>query len=270
MPSTRIYGWPYEALDDQPGVTLHGGDPPSSPILAEEIEKTVASLAAALQGHPPETVIITASGNFVKGDYPWATRALCRMVAGGGAGGGAHDTSGSQASFGAGGGGGEYAEIWLEFDALSSSEAVTIGAGGTGNAGATGGAGGNTTGFGVTVNGGSGGLARVAFTSDVHAIGGSAGGTTAADGILRIPGDPGSGGVGGPSGTFNSMGGNGGSSRLGPGGLAATAAGNAASPPSDGGWGGGGAGEKNGPSQGADRAGAAGRQGVIILTLFAR
>lgn len=44
MPSTRFYGWPIEAVGDQPGITLHGGDPPSSPILAEEIERVVRAL----------------------------------------------------------------------------------------------------------------------------------------------------------------------------------------------------------------------------------
>ena len=50
MPYTRIYGLPYEhPQTDQPGITLHGGDPPSSPILAEEVERVVNSLAMQVQ-----------------------------------------------------------------------------------------------------------------------------------------------------------------------------------------------------------------------------
>jgi hypothetical protein len=51
MPYTRVYGWPYEhPHTDQPGITLHGGDPPSSPILAEEIEQTVSGIDGQITG----------------------------------------------------------------------------------------------------------------------------------------------------------------------------------------------------------------------------
>lgn len=39
MPNTPIYGFPFEVPSDQPGETLHGGVPPSSDILAEEVEE---------------------------------------------------------------------------------------------------------------------------------------------------------------------------------------------------------------------------------------
>lgn len=39
MPNTPIYGLPFENPSEQPGITLHGGVPPSSPILAEEVEE---------------------------------------------------------------------------------------------------------------------------------------------------------------------------------------------------------------------------------------
>lgn len=39
MPFTPIYSFPYEALVDQPGVTLHGGLAGTNQILAEEVER---------------------------------------------------------------------------------------------------------------------------------------------------------------------------------------------------------------------------------------
>lgn len=39
MPSTNIYGFPYENIGDQPGHTLHGGEFGTEPILAIEVEE---------------------------------------------------------------------------------------------------------------------------------------------------------------------------------------------------------------------------------------
>lgn len=51
MPYTRVYGWPFEhPQTDEPGVTLHGGVSGDHPILAEEIEKTVVSIADDITG----------------------------------------------------------------------------------------------------------------------------------------------------------------------------------------------------------------------------
>lgn len=49
MPETPIYGLPFEnPVGQQPGVTLHGGSPPSSPILAEAVEAELARIEAIL------------------------------------------------------------------------------------------------------------------------------------------------------------------------------------------------------------------------------
>lgn len=50
MPSTPIYGLPFSEFTQQPGVTLHGGLPPSSPILAEEVEEELARIDSDVAG----------------------------------------------------------------------------------------------------------------------------------------------------------------------------------------------------------------------------
>lgn len=42
MPSTDKYQFPYEALTDQPGWSLHGGLAGNQPILAEEVDRELA------------------------------------------------------------------------------------------------------------------------------------------------------------------------------------------------------------------------------------
>lgn len=44
MPTTDIYGLPYEDLNDEPGWTLHGGQTGAKLILAEEVEKQLARI----------------------------------------------------------------------------------------------------------------------------------------------------------------------------------------------------------------------------------
>lgn len=41
MPQTSPYGFEFEIVGQQPGRTLHGGDPPSSPILAEQVNDEI-------------------------------------------------------------------------------------------------------------------------------------------------------------------------------------------------------------------------------------
>lgn len=44
MPITPIYGLPFEALDDQPGHSLHGGTAGLDEILAEEVEEELSRI----------------------------------------------------------------------------------------------------------------------------------------------------------------------------------------------------------------------------------
>lgn len=50
MPATNIYGLPFEEPSEQPGITLHGGIPPSSEILAEEVEEELARVEGDVAG----------------------------------------------------------------------------------------------------------------------------------------------------------------------------------------------------------------------------
>lgn len=107
-----------------------------------------------------QTVQYTASGTFVKADYPRARALRVRVQAGGGGSGGAAPTAAGETSIGGAGGGGAYAERFItDVAALSASETITVGAGGT--AGATtptaGGTGGTSSAFGAVAAGGVGG-----------------------------------------------------------------------------------------------------------------
>lgn len=94
MPSTRIYGLPYEhPQTDQPGITLHGGDPPSSPILAEEIERVARALdlriadleakaALPVSGSRVATEIVTADSATFTTSETELVRVTAPLVAG--------------------------------------------------------------------------------------------------------------------------------------------------------------------------------------------
>lgn len=48
MPTTEIYGFPYETLTDEPGWSLHGGQTGAELILAEEVEKQLSRVESEL------------------------------------------------------------------------------------------------------------------------------------------------------------------------------------------------------------------------------
>jgi hypothetical protein len=128
--------------------------------------------------------VFTASGTYTP--TPGATRALVRGVGGGGAGGGVPATGAGASSAGAGGGAGAHGVRWI--DGTLSSQAVTIGAGGTPAAGAAGGPGG-TTSFGALLScpGGFGGpagsvLSSPGVASNAASGGGAPSGATFGDG----------------------------------------------------------------------------------------
>ncbi|MET7479526.1 hypothetical protein ABZT17_34905 [Streptomyces sp. NPDC005648] len=186
--------------------------------------------------------------------------------AGGGSGGVAATTSG-QAACAPGAGGGEYAAGWLTPAAAGSSVAVTVGTGGTaGSAGANAGSDGGTSSFGslITALGGSGSSGAAATSTNVS-NGASNGGSGGTGGDIRIPGGDGGNGqvISAIPIKFN----NGGSSFLSnirrATGVAATSTSGFAGYQ----YGGGASGPSNGASQSAV-AGAAGANGVVIVTTY--
>lgn len=48
MPTTEIYGFPYETLTDEPGWSLHGGQTGAELILAEEVERQLSRVESEL------------------------------------------------------------------------------------------------------------------------------------------------------------------------------------------------------------------------------
>lgn len=174
------------------------------------------------------------------------------VVEGVGGGGGSGGVSDNEES-GAGGGGG-YSKKLIGTASLGTTETVTVGAAGAAGAAGlnNGGSGGNTS-FGshITANGGSGGT---------YSGTGGAGGT-ATGGDINISGQTGGhgGGNGGTSGGPDS--GDGGSSMLGLGGPVSSSTGISGT-----GYGAGAGGAKTGNS--TDIAGAAGTQGIVIVTEY--
>jgi len=209
-----------------------------------------------------QTVVFASNGTFTKASYSWLRALKVRLQAGGGAGGGAASTDSSTIAMGGGGGGGAYAERFVtNIAGLSASETITVGGGGTAGTG-NGGAGGNTTAFGITVNGGSGGTAGAAVSSMATA-GGSGGGLGSGTVDLVVAGSDG--GYGRGISNFVLAAGYGGSSALagsreGP----INANGNAGRV-----YGGGGSGGATGAFLAGPRNGGAGGAGIVIVDLFA-
>lgn len=206
----------------------------------------------------PTSQIFTASGTWTKPDGCTAIDVCC--VGGGGAGGGCGATAAGESSMSGGGGGGATAVVFNNSSA-SSTETVTVGAGGTGVSGA-GGNDGNASSLGTicVANPGAGGAAS-AGSASISRVSGGAGGTTGTGTIFS--GDAGSPGLR-LSATVPASG-KGGSSHIGGGpvGQLSSAAGFAATANS----GAGGGGAANQASQSA-RAGGAGGSGLVIVTEY--
>lgn len=215
-----------------------------------------------------QQVVFTASGTFLKANYPGARAFRIRVVGGGGSGAGAGGASGGMNSYGTGGGSGAYAESLITNPAtIPSSVAVTVGAGGAATAaGAIDGNDGGASSFGTLVAAGGGGKG---YTKPNTALGGYVqGGTggTATAGQIQQGGTPGSTGMGRDT---LCQSGNGGSSIFGGGGFgSATGAGsgaNAGNPGQAFGAGGSGAAVNAG---GTARASGAGAAGVVIVEVY--
>jgi hypothetical protein len=136
------------------------------------------------------TIYYTSSGSFAKADYTWLRAIRVKMVGGGGGGGGCAATASNSRSFSGQGGGGGYSEKFItNIAGLSSSETITVGAGGTGatagnNAGGTGG---TSSAFTISATGGTGGAGAAAIVSGVQVSAGGTGGT-GSDGDINIKG----------------------------------------------------------------------------------
>lgn len=225
--------------------------------------------AWVVYGNTPayELVKFTSSGTFTIATYPWAKSVRVRVVGGGGAGGGAAVTSATEVSCGGGGGGGGYSEKRIAVSALSSSETVTVGAGGTASTGANGGNGGNSS-FGTHAvgNGGAGGQVGAAaeprFMNGLPGAGGSA-----SAGDFNLIGGAGQTAVGLNDIVGRVLSGAGGNSALGSGG---TQIYTASSSPGDAGnnFGGGGSGAASDNSTAATQSGGAGGVGIVIVEIF--
>ena len=208
-------------------------------------------------------VIFTSSGTFTKASYPGLRAIKVKVQAGGGGGAGCPATGAGTVAAGSGGGQGGYAESFLLVDALSSSETVTVGAGGAAGTTGNGGLGGASS-FGAHAVCAGGGIGRalslaVAGSAGMNSTG--AGGVSA--GQIQYGGETGHGcfvsqsndrvlaGTGGGRG-----GGAAGSSS------STSAAGAVGGAPGAGG--GGGANRKSQPAVG----GGAGAAGIVIVELY--
>lgn len=268
MPETPVYGLPFEAPTDKPGITLTGVD--NSDILAEEVEEVLQSFDARISAQETSgykyltTVVYTSSGIFTKGSYADFKALRVRGVGGGGQCGGVVLTGVGQSNEGGAGGGGGYSESFILDASVPASITVTIGAGGSGaGAGANGNSGGTTT-FGafLTITGGGGGIAMAATTGSLVA-GGGGGGSGAGGSTFNLEGNPGMPGVcasgfpvrqnsGGAAPFFGGM---------------AISASSATNGQTGLNFGGGGGGTRNSASQAA-RVGASGAPGVIVVDVF--
>lgn len=199
-------------------------------------------------------------------DYPGLRAVIVECQGGGGGGGGAVTTGAGEISGGGGGGGGAYARSFVLASDLATSEAVTVGAGGSASAGSAGSAGGTSTfdtiSTEVSATGGAGGSLGSAQTVFFSVFGGV--GAENGTGDLIITGS------GGERAIYDNFGtprgaGNGGGSHLGGGARANSGNTNGSTGKN---YGGGGSGAINGQNQGSNRSGGAGAPGIVIVSLF--
>jgi hypothetical protein len=267
--------WSLAVVDGSIGAPTPPATPANAIVLAHVAVAGAASsiVDANITDYRPfhnpgfEQVIYTSNDTWTKADYPWARHARIRLVAGGAGTAGVGSTAAGQFNCSGGGGGGAYAESTLPLSSLGTTEAVTVGAGGTGGVGAVGGSSGGTSSFGSHVSAGSG------VTGGFSAAAAYASGALTGDGGTPTAGQIQAHGFGGTTGislgisSANQIqGGNGGGSLLG-GGTSGVRVGG--SPTANPGlqYGGGGSGTGNNASSSA-LTGGDGFQGVVIVEMF--
>jgi hypothetical protein len=188
------------------------------------------------------------------------THCIIQCVGGGGAGGGAPSNITSASAAGGGGSGG-FSQSYVTSATIGGSQAVTIGAGGTGVSNGNGNAGANTSvGAIVIARGGSGAPVAGAIGSVVQFYIGAAGGVVGT-GDITFEGSPGDNGVGG-SGATQTISGSGGNSCFGGGGRSIQANGTGSSATANSGGGGAGGASFAG---GGNQAGGNGGSGIVII-----
>lgn len=213
-----------------------------------------------------QTITYDANGTFAKADFPGLRAVRIRAQGGGGAGGGAVATAATGASSGGGGQGGNYAEKFVLATALSASETVTRGAGGTGVVSGDGNAGGTSSvGAHCSAAGGAGGIQGANTTDTFLATISGTPNTTATGDMVRV-GDAGEFGLVNGSRNF-ALAGGGGSSMWG-GGPRARQPGAGADGFPGGVYGAGGGGGANANSQAAGKAGGVGGNGRVLIDLY--
>lgn len=236
------------------------------------------------QASVPTRLVITDIGDTpidFNGAYSWVKRAIAYLYGGGGGGGGAETTSAGQASHGRGGGGGGYARVEIFPDRVFNGLLyVTVGGGGSGNAGFEGNDGEITSlsdfdHATVSAGGGVGGTILGASSSaQWYNVGGAGGGVTLTGSALpgwtgdmtAFPGENGF--AGGNDANGIGHGGDGGRSFGGQRGSGKSTSGGGGNGSAGGSYGGGGGGAYNGPSQASSRTGGAGSNGAVILYLY--
>jgi hypothetical protein len=127
----------------------------------------------------PQAQLFTSSGTWTK---PAGLRgAIVEVWGGGGGGGGTIGATNPAQGEGGGGGGGGYVRKLYKASELNSTEAVTVGAGGTVASGADGNAGGSSTFKGLTAGGGGGGSVMTSTTGTTVTLGGTRGSASGGD-----------------------------------------------------------------------------------------
>lgn len=189
---------------------------------------------------------------------------VVECAGGGGAGAGTPATGSGSTSAGPGGSSGSYARSKIAAGDLSSSETVTIGAGGTGSSGATGNNGEDSSlGSHVIAKGGRGGSLPSASPSTQGIYNDGTAGVAGSTGQLTFAGGPGAGSQTDWENNNKAMSGSGGNSRFGGGAISVRANASGANAPSES-YGGGGSGSAVSASQTA-KAGGNGTSGILIL-----
>jgi hypothetical protein len=144
--------------------------------------------------HLKQTLYITSTTDFEKGDYTWLRAIRARVVGGGGGGGGVAKTANQAGAAGAGGGGGYSEEFITDITGMDATVTATVGVGGAGGAaGNNNGSAGGTSSFGTYLQATGGGAGNGEASSTTVPFNGSVCGTggVGSDGDVNLRGSSG-------------------------------------------------------------------------------